>query len=255
MKLIKDKTGCYPRRLWFEEGEIEGIAEKHRQDLGRSIGETDSLALPVDRFIEIYLPKALGSEIVLDPYADLRSTEGPNVLGATYFHDDHLEVKIDQRVTKEAERTGQWGRYNATGAHEGGHCILHLVIFQDDPNQESLFKSERTRKISCLQRTIEGEYTGEWWEYQANQIMANLLMPRELFLQHLVRERNAYGIRDNVGLVRNRHLLDAVVGHLARTFEASRQAVRIRLKELNQIPNWQQERFCNDAGFVRIRDG
>jgi hypothetical protein len=238
--------------LWFEEGEIEGIAEKHRQDLRRSIGETDTLALPVDKFIEIYLPKALGSEIVLDPYADLRSTEGPNVLGSTDFHDDHLEVKIDQRVTKEAERTGQWGRYNATGAHEGGHCMLHLVIFQDDPNQESLFKSEKARKISCLQRTIEGEYTGEWWEYQANQIMANLLMPRELFLEHFVRERNAFGIRDNGELLKRRGLFDALVTYLARVFQVSKQAVKIRLRELRQTPNLRQEHFFGNDSLVRI---
>lgn len=254
MKIIKDKTGCFPRRLWFEEGEIEGIAEKHRQDLRRSIGEIDTLALPVDKFVEIYLPGALKKDIMLDPFADLQSTEGPNVLGATYFCDDHLEVKIDQRVTKEAERTGQWGRYNATGAHEGGHCVLHLVIFEGDPNQESLFKSERTRKISCLQRTIEGEYTGEWWEYQANQIMANLLMPAELFLDHFIRERNKFGIRDNTELPKRRRLFDALVTYLARVFQVSKQAVKIRLRELRQIPNLRQEQFFGNDSLVRIGD-
>lgn len=255
MKIIQDSTGKFPRRLWFDDGELEGIASKHRQDALSSIGKPDDLALKVDKFVEIYLSSVLKKDIRLDPYADLTRTEGPGVLGATYFHDDHLEVKIQRDLTEEAERTDQWGRYNSTATHEGGHCILHPVIFEDDPNQQSLFKSEKARKISCLQRTIEGEYTGEWWEYQANQVMANLLMPRDLFLQHFIRERNAYGIRDNVGLVRDSHLFDAVVGYLARTFEASKQAVRIRLKELNQIPNWQQERFSNDAGFVRIRDG
>lgn len=255
MRIIKDKTGRYPRRLWFEDGELEGVAERHRQGSLSRIGRSGDLALQVDKFIELYLPAVLKKEIVLDPYADLIRTEGPGVLGATYFYEDHLEVKIHRDLTEEAERTGQWGRYNSTATHEGGHCILHPVIFEDDPNQQSLFKSERARKISCLQRTIEGEYTGEWWEFQANKVMANLLMPRDLFLQHFIRERNAYSIVDNVGLVRNSHLFDAVVGYLARTFEASKQAVRIRLKELSQVPDWQQERFFKDAGFVRIRDG
>ena len=254
MKIIRDKTGTFPRRLWFEDGEIEGIAERHRQDSLRLIGGTDSPALQVDKFIEIYLPKALEKDITLDPYADLQSKEGPEVLGATYFCDDHLEVKIDQRVTKEAERTGQWGRYNATATHEGGHCIGHAVLFQRDPNQQTLFRSDGPGKISCLQRTIEGYYTGEWWEYQANQIMANLLMPRELFLEHFVRERNAFGIRDNTELPKRRRLFDALVTYLARVFQVSKQAVKIRLRELKQIPNLRQEQFFKSTGFVRIGD-
>lgn len=253
MKIIKDKTGTFPRRLWFDDGEIEEIAVRHRQDSIRMIGRIDDPALEVDKFIEVYLPKALKTDIVLDPYADLQRTEGPEVLGASYFA-DRLEVKVDKSVTEEAERVNQWGRYNATVMHEAGHCILHSVIFQRDPNQQALFHFAGTKKISCLQRTIEGSYTGEWWEYQANQMMANLLMPRELFLAYFEMERNAYGIKDNGELMKKRHLFDAVVGYLARTFQVSRQAVTIRLHELKQISNPRQEEFFQGSGFLGIGD-
>jgi hypothetical protein len=250
VKIIKDKTHTYPRRLWFEDGEIEKIAEKHRRDSASEAGKTDGPALDMDKFIEIYLPKALNTEVVLDPYADLRNSEGPEVLGATHFHPDHLEIKIERTLTEEAERTDQWGRYNATGAHEGGHCILHRIIFERDPNQQTLFREPEKNKISCLKRTIEGMYTGEWWEFQANQLMANLLMPRELFLAHFEMERNAYGIRDNRDLVKDQHLFKAVVGYLARVFQVSKLAVKIRLREFGQLPSRQQESFLDDRGLV-----
>jgi hypothetical protein len=245
VKIIKDNTGTFPRRLWFEDGEIEEIAEKHRQDSTRLIREINNPAIDVDKFVEIYLRDTLKKEVVLDPYADLQKIEGPNVLGATYFCDDHLEVRIDRSVTKEAERTDQWGRYNATLMHEGGHCILHPVVFQRDLSQQVLFHPSDHNKITCLQRTIEApyqvSYSGEWWEYQANQFTANLLMPKELFLAHFEMKRNAYGIRDNKELVRNEYVFNAVVGYLANTFQVSKQAVKIRLYELKQIPCIQQE--------------
>jgi len=219
------------------------------------VGKLETPSLPADKFIEVYLPQVLGTEVFLDPYADLRKEGREVILGATYFFDDYLEVKIDRRVTEEADRTDQWGRYNATAVHEGGgHCILHPVLFQRDPNQQMLFHSPVNKKISCLQRTIEGFYTSEWWEYQANQFMANLLMPKGLFLAHFEMERNAYGIRDNRELAENQHVFNAVVGYLARTFQVSKQAVKIRLAELKQIPNLQQEEFFRDSGFVSIGD-
>jgi hypothetical protein len=73
VKIIKDKTGHFGRGLWYEEGEIEGIAERHRQDCLRLANEPDSPALDVDKFVEIYLPRALNTEIILDPYTDLQS--------------------------------------------------------------------------------------------------------------------------------------------------------------------------------------
>lgn len=258
MKIIKDNTNTFPRRIWFEEGEIEEIAQTHRQDFTRQIRETDDPAIQVDKFVEIYLPDALKKEVALDPYADLQRIEGPNVLGATYFLDDHLEVKIEKSLTEEAERTDQWGRYNATLIHEGGHCALHLLVFQRDPNQQVLFNPTGHNKIKCLRRAIEApyqvSYTREWWEYQANQFMANLLMPEKLFLAHFEMERNAYGIRDNRELAENQHLLNAVVGYLARTFQVSKQAVKIRLHELKQITNLSQEEMFQESGFVRIGD-
>lgn len=79
-------------------------------------------------------------------------------------------------------------------------------------------------------------------------------MPKELFLAHFERERNAYGIRDNGELVRDEYLFNAVVEYLANTFHVSKQAVKIRLYELKQIPNPQQEEFFRDSGFVSIGD-
>jgi hypothetical protein len=256
VKIIKDNTNTFSRRIWFEDGEIEKIAQTHRQDFTRLIRETDNPAIQVEKFVEIYLRDALKKEVVLDPYADLQRIEGRNVLGATYFFDDRLEVKIEKSLTEEAERTDQWGRYNATVMHESGHCVLHPILFQRDTNQQVLLHPTSNNKIKCQRRTIEApyqvSYSGEWWEYQANQFMANLLMPKQPFLAHFEMERNAYGIRDNGELVKDEYLFNAVVGYLANTFHVSKQAVKIRLYELKQIPNLQQEEFFRNNDFVSI---
>jgi hypothetical protein len=44
VKIIKDKTGHYPRRLWFEDGELEGVAEEHREDALGLIAKPGDLA-------------------------------------------------------------------------------------------------------------------------------------------------------------------------------------------------------------------
>jgi hypothetical protein len=247
VKLIKDKTGRFHRRLWFEDGEIELLSAKHLEEYLRTNKKATNEDQTVDEFIEIYLPKAVKKNIVFDPYADLVRSEGSDVLGATYFCKDCVEVKIERTLTIEAERLDQWGRYNATVIHEAGHCIIHSVLFESDPRQQVLFSGAGPKKITCLQRNIEGYRTGEWWEFQANQFMANFLMPKEFFLNTFFIERNAYGIRDNKDLVKDEHLFKAVVGYLSRVFHVSKQAVKIRLYELKQVSSVQQEEFSYGA--------
>lgn len=88
MKIIKDKTGRFRQRLWFEEGEIESLSARHLKDyLHKNKNEiTDNQYPSVDKFLEIYLPSVVNKEIVFDPYADLMKAEGSDVLGATYYH-------------------------------------------------------------------------------------------------------------------------------------------------------------------------
>jgi len=254
MEIIKDKTNTFPFRLWFEDGEIEQLAERRRSDCISLLKLPNDPALSVDKFIELYLPKALETEIILDPYADLQKIEGPDVPGATYFYNDHLEIKIDRGLTDEAEKTSMWGRYNSTAMHEAAHCILHPVLFRGDLNQQKLFTLTASKKISCLRRTIEGYYTGEWWEYQANIAMANLLMPKELFLAHFEMERDAYGIHSNRDLAEDQHIFGAVVGYLSNEFQVSKQAVVIRLQVLKQIPDLHNRELFDGNGFVTIGD-
>jgi hypothetical protein len=243
LKIIKDNTNTFPHRIWFEDGEIEALADKHRRGFFHLMGDTGSLTLQVDKFIEIYLPGALHTEITFDPFADFHDAGEPDTLGSTDFHADHLEVKIERLITQGAERSSWWGRYNTTVIHEAAHCILHPILFQHDPNQQSLFPPASSKKISCLQRTIDGYYTGEWWEYQANQFMANLLMPRELFLERFIKQRNAWHIHDNECLAGDHYELEDLARVVARVFGVSKQAAKLRLFELKQISNLQQEKL------------
>jgi hypothetical protein len=243
LKIIRDNTNTFPRRIWFEDREIEAIAEKHRHDFIHLMGKANDPAILVDKFIEIYLPRVLGCEIVFDPFANFYDAGEPDVLGETDFRVNRLVVRIERLITQGAERSSNWARYNTTVMHEAGHCILHRVLFHNDPNQEDLFSRPTMNKISCLQRTLDGYYTGEWWEFQANQFMANLLMPRELFLERFIKQRNAWHIHDNECLVRDYYELDDLSRVLAEVFGVSKQAAKLRLFELKQIPSPQQEKL------------
>jgi len=243
LKIIKDNTNTFPRRIWFEDGEIEALADKHRRDFFHLMGDTDSLILQVDKFIEIYLPGALHTEITFDPFADFHDAGEPDTLGSTDFHEDRLEVKIERLITQGAERSSWWGRYNTTVIHEAAHCILHPILFQHDPYQQTLFPPVASKKISCLERTIDGYYAGEWWEYQANQFMANILMPRQLFLSHFQEERDSWCVMNNHDLIKDYQYFSYVLWQLTRVFGVSKQAAKLRLFELKQIPSLQQEKL------------
>src|SRR5208282_3906348 len=92
--------------------------------------------------------------------------------------------------TKVGER-----RLRSTVAHEIGHGLLHEGMFvqkiSHDHFQMLLFGDiERkqapppTTQIATRPNTIDhSDRPFEWWEFQANRCMAELLMPRPLFLQ------------------------------------------------------------------------
>ena len=64
----------------------------------------------------------------------------------------------------------------------------HSALFIEDIETMSLFPEDEAiekEEILCREGSVEDydkrRYRGEWWEYQANQCMAALLLPRELF--------------------------------------------------------------------------
>jgi hypothetical protein len=126
--------------------------------------------------------------------------------------------------------------------------LCHSELFSFDGNQRNLFSQDDQSAIKCLQRDIDGYLANlgvskrdmPWWEFQANTGGAALLLPKTMFLDHFKMERNAYGIKDNIELVQNDHILGLVIGYLAEMFKTSKLAIKIRLTQLGCLPSKNQ---------------
>jgi len=126
-----------------------------------------------------------------EDYRDL----GPDYLGRATFRITGLaSIEVNARLEEDKSRVGVC-RLRSTTAHEIGHGVLHEAMFVDkikfDQEQMTLFAEvERQRKpadqtvIATRPNTIDsGRPPFEWWEYQANLFMAEILMPKPLFLE------------------------------------------------------------------------
>jgi hypothetical protein len=125
----------------------------------------------IERFVEKEFKTALR-------YEDL----GPDNLGCTIFNSSGaVEAILVSRSLEEQNTTQARRRVRSTVAHEAGHGLLHGSLFIDG-NFPDL--GENQRRILCRSQDIlcdtRRSYRGRWWEFQANQAIGSLLLPRLL---------------------------------------------------------------------------
>ena len=248
MKKITDKERKFPYRLWFDDGEIDSLMENHLADFSKKIREIKEPPVPVDLFVEKYVCAEF------DNYAILK-TDTASILGATYFKDSGISIKIDKSLTESADSEENTGRYNFTVSHEAFHAIYHKELFAEDKTQLEFPGLVKRQKIECLGRDLGvfSERTNiktPWWEVQANMGAAALLMPKTMFLEHFIKERNAYGITDNYKLSSQKDTLNSVVCYLSNIFAASMVAVRIRLIQLDCLADPKQGEFFSSVQSI-----
>jgi len=226
MKTFKAKTGPFVEQPFYELAEIETICadELRRFDLYPS----DPAPVRIDRFIE----KRFN---VRPAYADL-----PNgLLGFTLFGEKGVaEIvvtrSLDDEGTVPAER-----RLRSTLAHEGGHGLLHAHLFAFGQTPYSLFGdgiASDAPKILCRKDGMPG--TGvtskkppyRWWEFQANQAMGALLLPKTLVEKAIASELVPMGHFGRPTLANDRR--DYSIKVLSDTFAVNPIVARIRLDGL-----------------------
>jgi len=229
MRTIKSKGGINGVRLWFTLDEIEatmgGLRVRSGQDQLRRGG--------VD--VERVLKSEFGIEA---DYQDL----GDGVLGATHFAESgELAVVISAQLGEEAEvDTVAWRRLRSTLAHECGHCALHRTLFQMNRDQTTMFESvDAIDKHLCRSADIcpEMEHSGahefskSWTEYQANQAMSQLLLPREWVLEFM-EQLEGYDSHNGLGTIIAVKGVNYVIERVAEAFDVSKQMVHYRLSSL-----------------------
>ena len=212
----------FGRRLYFDDGEIERIC----LDTLVAAGCLPDTPAPVE--IDLFIEKHFECKI---EYSDV----APGVLGFAVFEGDAVVVIGAARSLFEADAKAE-RRGRATLAHEAGHGLLHAKMFgavhEPHPILNGSFDFRR-RRIMCRREDLEvgtEAYHGKWWEWQANQAIGGLLLPRPLV------EACVEPLTEAVGALGQRDLPSAnhvqAVHRIADTFDVNLAVARIRLAAL-----------------------
>lgn len=225
MKTYRAKNGPFRERVYYEFSEIETICLDALQKV--DLLPTKAEPIRIERFIN----KRFG----LDPtYDDL--PEG--LLGFTLFGaNGPQEVVISRTLAEEHSQIAE-RRINTTLAHEAGHGLLHAHLFALGLNQASLIPVPAEPKVMCrgeaifgpAQKERQGTYKGEWWEFQANQAMGALLLPRPLVQQTLSNLLSPQGTFSKMVLPPDTR--EQAARMLAETFDVNPAVARIRIAEM-----------------------
>ena len=163
----------FGRRLYFDDGEIDRICG----DALEAVGCLPPAPAPTE--VELFLEKRFGCVVT---YEDLAS----GWLGFAVFGDGGSVETVG--AAKSLFDDGAVGerRARTTLAHEAGHCLLHAHLFGEAHEQHPLLDGSfdyGQRRIMCRTEDIgvgRSGYHGKWWEWQANQAISGLLLPRRL---------------------------------------------------------------------------
>jgi hypothetical protein len=220
VRKVPTPSGPYPFQLYFEDlGEIDEICLEALKR--QSLLPSKPAPIRIERFVEKEFKTALR-------YEDL----GPDNLGCTIFNSSGaVEAILVSRSLEEQNTTPARRRVRSTVAHEAGHGLLHGSLFRED-NFPDL--RENQRRILCRSEDIlvetQNSYRGRWWEFQANQAIGSLLLPRSLmnaFLDQSGVKPDSSG-RCNLTLSER----ESLAKKAAMTFDVNPIVVRIRLDSL-----------------------
>ncbi len=190
MKTFRSKTGPFTEQPFYEPAEIEAICNDELQKL--DLYPTDPKPIRIDRFIE----KRFG---IQPTYEDLPK----GLLGFTRFGAKGVEEIVVAKAFDEEGTTPAERRLRTTLAHEGGHGLLHAHLFALGARPDSLFGdglASDAPKILCRDEAISGTERAKkktpyrWWEFQANQAMGALLLPKALVAKALASMLVAQGL-------------------------------------------------------------
>lgn len=221
MRTFRTAAGPFQERPYFKDAEIERMCV----DALRAVNllPTSPEAIRVDRFIE----KKFG---VAPKYEDLPG----GLLGLTIFTDGKVADVIVARALDTDATTMAERRIRSTLAHEAGHGLMHAHLFAVETSGTPLFGdfSEPTKpRVLCREdgSSSPRQYTGEWWEFQANKAIGALLLPRQLVDQAVEKflTETAMGLK-----VFDHSRSETAARELADIFDVNPAVARIRLDQL-----------------------
>ncbi len=205
------------------------------------------ISIPVPAFFLDKLIRHL--KLYFEMYDLRKEFKLPDVLGALYLRD--RLIRIDETLDPD-EHPFMLGRFNFSCAHEIGHWCLHRSHAEVRQSTEDLFGEPEQPSIIC--RTSQKKTP---IEIQADKFASYLLMPRAevIWVWHRMMSLDRFRLStldvvDRQKLSANttscceqeiereqqyNNIIEAKVAPIARTFQVSPRAMRIRLERLGMI--------------------
>lgn len=235
--MAKTSNGPFARNLFIPAPRFESMARE-------ALEEVDLLPeSPSEVRIERFLEKKWD---MVEDYVDLPE----DVLGQAAFNEDGLHhIELNRELADDQSVPAQ-RRVRSTLAHEIGHGLAHSELWAEvfKLRKEgtllevaaNLQQSFTEFGFSCRSHTIESgsikpaEF--EWWEYQANQLMASLLLPWHLVMEVADNYRKDLSSTD-------KNLREGTMYHLkydlADVFNVNPAMAQIRVR------NWAENLYLN----------
>jgi Zn-dependent peptidase ImmA (M78 family) len=228
--------------------DIEDIAEKI---LSEYMPEMLEYPHPLD--IEYFIRECLCLEMKTS-----KLSEDGKVLGLIAFADTQYEwvdkncipVRYDIEegtilIDTSLENQRHPGRKRFTQAHEAAHWICHRTHHSPDLRRFEFCRRENCAAIACRSDSFEHPgHSGEkvwsdedWEEWQANNLAASLLMPKNMFLQAFHKAMEHHNISSEV-LYMDQENMDrcwGVIDEIKKVFNTSRRAVELRMIRCNVL--------------------
>ena len=226
MKSLRSNVGRFTETPFFTRADFERICEDELRQNG--LLPSEPCPVRIDRFVE--------KRFKIQPsYEDLPV----GLLGFTQFGSRGVEEIVVSKALDDAGTLVAERRLRTTLAHESGHGLLHASLFARGTRPDSLFGDgldDHALKILCRSEGIAGSETSprkppyRWWEYQANQAMGALLLPKPLVQDALVSFLELRGVLGTTVLPSEHRELAATL--LADTFNVNPVVARLRLDGL-----------------------
>jgi hypothetical protein len=220
MRKVRTPSGPFGFQLYFDDlSEIDEICLEALKT--QPLLPSAPAPIRIERFVEKQFRTALR-------YEDL----GPDNLGCTIFNSSGaVEAILVSRSLEEQNTTPARRRVRSTVAHEAGHGLLHGSLFVGNNFPD---RGGNQRRILCRSEDIlvdtQRSYRGRWWEFQANQAIGSLLLPRPImnsFLDQSGTEGDPSGTRILTPAQR-----ESLAKKAAVTFDVNPIVARIRLDSL-----------------------
>ena len=231
MKWIKDSTGRFPERPFYEEGEMDHECERIVIEfLQAKYGKVE---YPISTNDITLLIERDASDLNL--YADFSAEEG-DVQGATdFFTNNKPAVSISEYLSNTNQMEN---RLRTTLTHEYGHVkfhdFLYRRLFQARP-----FNSFSVKGPRCKRSSILNAAKTDWLEWQAGYASGALLMPITHLKDITQVSLREWGMYNSISTTSEES--KKLIERITTAFSVSFEAARVRLSQLGYLSTTSQE--------------